>query len=63
MAEDKKRIAVAKRLAVERLETVLNSLAEISSDAHRPTRQEGRNKMHRLFVTTVVATEAEEKDR
>jgi hypothetical protein len=60
-ARDLKSAGVAKRIAVERLETVLDSMNEISAD--RTPISESRNKrLHRILVSAVVATESEDTD-
>jgi hypothetical protein len=59
-ADDKRAVEMLKRIAVARLDTVFNSLAAMSLDSQRRT-QKKRHRPGRLFVTAVVATEAEDK--
>ena len=58
LVEDKKGVEMVKRIAVERLETVLSSLTEMSVDARKFERSGRRGR--RLMITTIVATEAED---
>jgi len=59
-AEGKKGIEMIKRIAIGRLETVLNSLQEISP-ALTQARKSSRAQTQRLLVTAIVATESEEQ--
>jgi hypothetical protein len=59
-ARDLKSASVAKRIAVERLETVLSSMNEISTDRSPATEPKNR-RLHRLLISAVVAMESEEK--
>lgn len=57
-AEGKRGIEMMKRIAIGRLETVLNSLTEISP-AHTSVKKRGHPQTQRLLITAIVATEAE----
>lgn len=57
-AENSKGVEMVKRIAIERLETVLSSLSEMSEDARKLKTPRNR-RAPRLLVTTIVATEAE----
>lgn len=59
-AEGSKGVAMMKRIALERLDTVLNSLAETSADT-RPARAHGKNRRtRRLLIKIIVASESED---
>jgi hypothetical protein len=59
-ADDNRAVEMLKRVAVARLDTVFNSLAELSVDSQ--LRRTGKSRPpRRLLVTAVVATEAEDK--
>jgi hypothetical protein len=60
-ARDLKSAAVAKRIAVERLETVLSSMNEISTD-RASAKVRSNKRSHRLLVSAVVALEREENE-
>jgi hypothetical protein len=60
-ARDLKSAGVAKRIAIERLETVLNSMNEISAD-RTPVSESKNRRLHRILVSAVVATESEDRD-
>jgi hypothetical protein len=62
LAEDKKGAELVKRIAIERLETVLSSLSEMSVDSRNIART-GTRRAPRLMVTTIVTTEAEDKKK
>lgn len=60
VSADKKGGEMLKRIALNRLETVLSSLADMSVDA-RSLKPSERHRARRLRVTAIVATEAEDK--
>ncbi|HET9865484.1 MAG TPA: DUF6502 family protein [Steroidobacteraceae bacterium] len=60
-AGDPKSAEMLKKLAVSRLETVLNSLADISVDTSKAMHRKKR-RARRLLISAIVATEAEDED-
>jgi hypothetical protein len=57
--EDSKTAQMLKTIAVSRLETVLNSLADISGDFPKPPNKR-KHRPRRLLISAIVATETED---
>jgi hypothetical protein len=57
--EDPKGAEMIRRLAVSRLETVLNSLADISIDSPKAVQRQ-KHRSRRVWISAIVATEAED---
>jgi len=60
LTDEMKGVEMIKRVAIQRLETVLSSLSEMSADSRKSKRRELRP-APQLMVTAIVATEAEDK--
>jgi len=59
---DLRAVQMLKRIAVRRIDAVLNSLTEMSSDRHPPSPKK-RRLARRLLITAMIASESEEEQR